>query len=106
MTPSGRRGVGGIRSCYSNTRVPHWLFDIPPPVIIYAIMALPEGFLFRGVTQNLLTRSWGPRVGLWIAVIVFGLAHLPDLRYVILSTLQVSGMGGCMSGPERLPLQP
>ena len=47
------------------------------PVIIYATTALPEEFLFRGVIQNLLTRCWKPRVGLWAAAIVFGLAQLP-----------------------------
>ena len=63
------------------------------PVIIYMTTALPEEFLFRGVIQNLLTRCWGPRVGLWVAAIVFGLAHLPDLRYVILATLAGLGYG-------------
>ena len=63
------------------------------PVIIYTITAVPEEFLFRGVIQNLLTRRWGPRVGLWAAAIVFGLAHLPDLRYVLLATLAGFGYG-------------
>ena len=63
------------------------------PVIIYMTTALPEEFLFRGVIQNLLTRCWKPRVGLWVAAIVFGLAHLPDLRYVLLATLAGLGYG-------------
>ena len=63
------------------------------PVIIYTTTALPEEFLFRGVIQNLLTRCWKPRVGLWVAAIVFGLAHLPDLRYVLLATLAGLGYG-------------
>ena len=63
------------------------------PVIIYTTTALPEEFLFPGVIQNLLTRSWVPRVGLWAAAIVFGLAHLPDFRYAILATLAGLGYG-------------
>ena len=57
------------------------------PVLIYTLTAVPEEFLFRGVIQNLLTRWWGPHVGLGVAAGVFGLAHLPDLRYVLLATL-------------------
>ena len=66
---------------------------IAAPVIIYASTALPEEFLFRGVIQNLLTRWWGPRAGLGTAAIVFGLAHLPDPRYVLLATLAGLGYG-------------
>ena len=57
------------------------------PVVIYLITALPEEFLFRGVMQNLLMRYCGSKRGLAIAAIIFGVAHLPDLRYVILATL-------------------
>ena len=34
------------------------------PMLIYTLTAVPEEFLFRGVIQNLLTRWWGPRIGL------------------------------------------
>ena len=63
------------------------------PVLIYTLTAVPEEFLFRGVIQNLLTRWWGPRIGLGVAAGVFGLAHLPDLRYVLLATLAGIGYG-------------
>lgn len=57
------------------------------PVVIYMITALPEEFLFRGVMQNILMRYCGSKLGLVIAAIIFGLAHLPDVRYVLLATL-------------------
>ena len=57
------------------------------PVVIYMITALPEEFLFRGVMQNILMRYCGSTLGLAIAAIIFGLAHLPDVRYVLLATL-------------------
>jgi uncharacterized protein len=56
------------------------------PFAIYLATALPEEFLFRGLIQNSLERLLG-RAGLPIAAIVFGLAHLPDPRYVVLATL-------------------
>jgi membrane protease YdiL (CAAX protease family) len=56
------------------------------PFAIYIATALPEEFLFRGLIQNSLERVLG-RTGLPIAAIVFGLAHLPDPRYVVLATL-------------------
>jgi membrane protease YdiL (CAAX protease family) len=56
------------------------------PFAIYLATALPEEFLFRGLIQNSLERLLG-RAGLPMAAIVFGLAHLPDPRYVVLATL-------------------
>jgi CAAX protease family protein len=56
------------------------------PVTIYLVTAVPEEFLFRGVIQNLFTRMLGPRAALTLASVVFGLAHLPDPRYVVLAT--------------------
>jgi hypothetical protein len=56
------------------------------PFAIYLATAVPEEFLFRGLIQNSLERLLG-RAGLPIAAIVFGLAHLPDPRYVVLATL-------------------
>ncbi len=56
------------------------------PLAIYLATAVPEEFLFRGLIQNTLERAIG-RAALPIASIIFGLAHLPDLRYVLLATL-------------------
>jgi len=56
------------------------------PVTIYLVTAVPEEFLFRGLIQNLFTRMLGPRAALMMASVVFGLAHLPDPRYVVLAT--------------------
>jgi hypothetical protein len=56
------------------------------PVAIYLATGVPEEFLFRGLIQNSLERSIG-RAALPIASIIFGLAHLPDARYVLLATL-------------------
>jgi len=60
---------------------------IVTPMVIYLVTAVPEEFLFRGVIQNLIARRWGSRVGLGTAAAIFGVAHLPDLRYVVLATL-------------------
>jgi membrane protease YdiL (CAAX protease family) len=57
------------------------------PVVIYLVTAVPEEFLFRGLIQNLLGRWLGPRAGLAIASVVFGLSHLPDPRYALLATI-------------------
>ena len=57
------------------------------PLIIYLVTAVPEEFLFRGLLQNLLTGWLGARAGLPVASIIFGFAHLPDLRYVLLAAI-------------------
>jgi CAAX protease family protein len=55
--------------------------------------AWPEELLFRGLLQNLLSRTLrSPVAGLVVASIVFGLAHLnngpfPNWRYVFLATI-------------------
>jgi len=56
------------------------------PIAIYLATGVPEEFLFRGLIQNTLERAIG-RAALPIASIIFGLAHLPDPRYVLLATL-------------------
>jgi membrane protease YdiL (CAAX protease family) len=56
------------------------------PIAIYLATGVPEEFLFRGLIQNTLERAIG-RAALPIASIIFGFAHLPDLRYVLLATL-------------------
>jgi len=57
------------------------------PLIIYLVTGVPEEFLFRGLLQNLLTQGLGDRAGLAVASVVFGLAHLPDPRYVLLAAI-------------------
>ena len=57
------------------------------PAIIYLTTAVPEEFLFRGLIQNVFARIVGRGAALIAASVVFGLAHLPDLRYVALATL-------------------
>jgi uncharacterized protein len=56
------------------------------PIAIFLATGVPEEFLFRGLIQNSLERVIG-RAALPVASIIFGLAHLPDLRYVLLATL-------------------
>jgi membrane protease YdiL (CAAX protease family) len=57
------------------------------PLIIYLVTGVPEEFLFRGLLQNLLARWLGPRAGWGMASIVFGLAHFPDPRYMLLAAI-------------------
>ncbi|HET9984899.1 MAG TPA: CPBP family intramembrane glutamic endopeptidase [Longimicrobiales bacterium] len=57
------------------------------PVAIYLMTGVPEEFLFRGIIQNTLTRLLGPRGGLALGAVVFGLAHLPDPRYAALAAV-------------------
>jgi uncharacterized protein len=57
------------------------------PLLIFVGTGVPEEFLFRGLVQNLLTRWWGPKRALAVASVVFGLAHLPDPRYVLLAAI-------------------
>jgi membrane protease YdiL (CAAX protease family) len=72
----------------------HWHPRLAPgavvatPLLIYLATAVPEEFLFRGLIQNLLARWWRhPRRALGATAVVFGLAHLPDPRYVVLAAL-------------------
>lgn len=57
------------------------------PLYIYLLVAVPEEFLFRGLIQNLLQRRLGEWPALAIAAVIFGLAHLPDVRYALLAAL-------------------
>jgi len=72
------------------------------PPIIYLVTGVPEEFLFRGLLQNLLTRWLGPRAGLVIASIIFGLAHLPDPRYVLLATIAGVAYGWVYFRTQRI----
>ena len=55
-------------------------------------VGLPEEMLFRGVIQEAFTRRWGPRAGLALGAVVFGLLHLlkhpthPNWGYGLLAT--------------------
>lgn len=62
----------------------------------YLTVAIPEEFLFRGILQNLLVKTFkGPRHrqhGLIVASVIFGLSHLhhapvPNWRYAIMATI-------------------
>jgi membrane protease YdiL (CAAX protease family) len=71
------------------------------PIAIFLATGVPEEFLFRGLIQNALERAFG-RVALPIASIVFGLAHLPDLRYVLLATLAGVAYGWVYQATRRI----
>jgi len=75
---------------------------IGQPLIIYLAIAVPEEFLFRGLLQNLLTRWLGARFGLVIASIIFGLAHLPDARYVLLAAIAGVAYGLVYARTQRV----
>jgi len=55
-------------------------------------VGLPEEMLFRGTIQEAFSRIWGPRVGLALGSLVFGLLHLlkhpthPNWGYGLLAT--------------------
>lgn len=70
------------------------LRSLPLTVVgITFFTAWPEEFLFRGVLQNLLSRSLKSRwTGLAIASVIFGLSHIlhapyPNWKYVFLATV-------------------
>ena len=60
---------------------------------ILLFTAWPEEFLFRGVLQNLLSRTFKNQwAGLIVASVIFGLSHIlhkpfPNWKYVILATI-------------------
>jgi membrane protease YdiL (CAAX protease family) len=59
------------------------------PALLTLTTAVPEELIFRGVIQRLAegptgTRRWR---GLAVASVLFGLAHAPDPRYVLLATV-------------------
>jgi len=72
------------------------------PLIIYLVTGVPEEFLFRGLLQNLLTGWLGARAGLVIASIIFGFAHLPDLRYVLLAAIAGVAYGWVYQRTQRI----
>jgi membrane protease YdiL (CAAX protease family) len=62
-------------------------------VAIFFFTAWPEEFLFRGLLQNLLSRSSkSDLAGWWTASVLFGFSHItnlgfPNWRYVILASI-------------------
>jgi membrane protease YdiL (CAAX protease family) len=78
---------------------------------IFLITAIPEELLFRGLVQNLLLHWTGrPGLSLFLASILFGVAHLnvgshPDWRLAVLATLagvmygSVYRAGGSLMAP-------
>jgi hypothetical protein len=62
-----------------------------PGVLLFT--AWPEEFLFRGLLQNLLSRTFNNRwAGLAVASVIFGLSHIfhapyPNWKYVLLATI-------------------
>jgi membrane protease YdiL (CAAX protease family) len=70
------------------------LRSLPLAIVgITLFTAWPEEFLFRGVLQNLFSRSLNNRwAGLAVASVVFGFSHIlhapfPNWKYVILATI-------------------
>jgi membrane protease YdiL (CAAX protease family) len=66
------------------------------PLVVVGILfftAWPEEFLFRGVLQNLLSRTFSSEwVGLIVASIIFGFSHIlhapfPNWKYVLLASI-------------------
>lgn len=61
---------------------------------IFLLTAWPEEFLFRGLLQNSLSRSFSNETAGWLtASVIFGLAHItnngvfPNWRYALLATI-------------------
>ena len=72
-----------------------WLGPVHGVLRMYGLIlfvGLPEEMLFRGVIQEAFTRLWGPRTGLVLGAVVFGLLHLvkhishPNWAYGLLAT--------------------
>jgi membrane protease YdiL (CAAX protease family) len=72
------------------------------PLHIYLAIAMPEELLFRGIIQNVCVRWIGMRRGLIVSAFVFGLAHLPDFRYVLLATMAGVAYGWVYWRTERI----
>jgi hypothetical protein len=75
---------------------PRWSTWPSLPFLMIAILfftAWPEEFLFRGLLQNMLSRSSKSELaGWWTASVLFGFSHItnmgfPNWRYVILASI-------------------
>ena len=82
--------IGFLTFAPSLTRGPSLVISV---VGIAFFTAWPEEFLFRGILQNLLGRTFGsPWAGWAVASIVFGLSHLhhapyPNWKYALMATI-------------------
>lgn len=72
----------------------HWKSLPLDALSIFLLTAWPEEFLFRGLLQNSLSRTFSNETAGWFtASVVFGLSHItnngvfPNWRYVILATI-------------------
>ena len=72
----------------------HWRSLLADVISIFLLTAWPEEFLFRGLLQNSLSRTFSSETGGWFtASAIFGLAHItnngvfPNWRYAILATI-------------------
>jgi membrane protease YdiL (CAAX protease family) len=72
----------------------HWKSLPGDAAFIFLLTAWPEEFLFRGLLQNSLSRTFSSETGGWIAAsVVFGVAHIanngvfPNWRYALLATI-------------------
>jgi membrane protease YdiL (CAAX protease family) len=72
----------------------HWKSLPADSVGIFMLTAWPEELLFRGLLQNLLSRTLSNETGGWIAAsVIFGLAHImnngvfPNWRYALLAAI-------------------
>jgi membrane protease YdiL (CAAX protease family) len=72
----------------------HWKSLPADALSILLLTAWPEEFLFRGLLQNSLSRSFSNETAGWFtASVIFGLAHItnngvfPNWRYAILATI-------------------
>ena len=62
-------------------------------VLLFWLTALPEEVLFRGTIQGLIEKVTRPWIALAVASVIFGLAHFPDWRYILLATLAGGAYG-------------
>ncbi len=75
---------------------------------VYLTVAIPEEFLFRGVLQNLLSKTFRKGIhALLVASVIFGLAHfhhlpVPNWKYVLLATIAGFFYGNAFRTRKRL----
>ena len=83
----------GMHFIYFATQWHAWLWLPFLSIAILFFTAWPEEFLFRGLLQNMLSRSSkSDLAGWWTASVLFGFSHItnlgfPNWRYVILASI-------------------
>ena len=76
--------------------------------VIYLTIAIPEEFLFRGVLQNLLAKTFRKGThALLVASVIFGLSHfhhapMPNWKYMLMATLAGVFYGNAFRTRKRL----